>query len=157
MQVHELMTHDVVCLYPDDTVRTAAEYMAAYNIGCLPVINDDRRVVGVLTDRDIVLRCIHLNKPYTVEIDNIMTTQVFMLKPTDEVATAAHIMGNHQIRRIPVVDEVERLIGIIALGDISTHEMSDAKAGRALSDISMPESYQDSNPYYGVNVDDFRL
>lgn len=137
MKIKEVMTTNVVNLNPSSTVADAARLMQKHNVGSIPVC-DASRVVGILSDRDIVLRTIAIgNDPKSTPVSDIMTTDVRTATPDMEINDAAAIMSRNRIRRIPVVEN-NSLVGIIALGDLAVNPYMDMEAAEALSEISRP-------------------
>jgi CBS domain-containing protein len=112
--------------------------MQQNNIGSLPVVSDQSGVVGIVTDRDIVVRnVITASDPKTTPVSNIMTTDIATVTPDTEMEQLGTLMANKQIRRIPVVDN-NALVGIVSLGDLATDSRFDTEAAVALTDISKP-------------------
>ena len=132
MKVKDIMTTDVVKICPQETADVAARTLEHYNIGALPVCGLDDRLQGVLTDRDLVVRCLASGKQGGTLVADLMTKQVITVTPETEVAEAAAIMGRNQIRRLPVV-EGRTVCGMLSLGDISAHSQSVAGALSAIS------------------------
>lgn len=138
MKVKDVMTRDVAYIKPDASVFDAANIMQQNDIGSLPVVCDQSGVVGIVTDRDIVVRnVITASDPKTTPVSNIMTTNISTVTPDTEVEQLGTLMANKQIRRIPVVDN-NALVGIVALGDLATDRRFDIEAAVALTDISKP-------------------
>ncbi len=136
MQVKELMSHQVLTVPPDAPVSAAARLLSRGNVGCVPVAGGDGRLCGVLTDRDIVLRCVAAGKdPKQTRAAEIMTRRVRVVGPEEDVARAAGLMAREQIRRVPVVAE-GKLTGLLSLGDISSEGALRAEAASCLSEIS---------------------
>jgi CBS domain-containing protein len=136
MRIADVMTRDVRVIQPDRTVRDAARLMDEMNVGALPVC-DGRRLVGMITDRDITVRSTAAGiAPDRHSVREIMTDDVEWCFDDDDVDEIVEIMSRHQIRRIPVVDRNKRLVGIVALGDLAT-DVED-QASRALHRISTP-------------------
>src|ERR671913_134082 len=119
MQIRELMTGDVRLLSPQDTVRNAARRMRDEDIGSLPVAEGDR-LVGYVTDRDIVVRGLAEGFSGETHIHDVMTDQVLYCFEDDDVEEVAVNMAENQVRRLPVLSQEKRLVGIVALADIST-------------------------------------
>jgi len=118
MKVREIMSNRILSLRHNDTVMQAAELLCRNNIGSLPVITDGQ-LVGILTDRDIVLRCVAGRSDASqMRIGEIMSTKVVTVSPEDSVEQAASRMAQHKIRRLPVV-EGERVVGILSLADVA--------------------------------------
>ena len=136
MKVKELMTDQVVKIHPGEAVSVAARTMTHYNIGSVPVCDDQGRLCGILTDRDIVTRCLAGNRPAeSTTVGEIMTAQVFSVQPETETSVAAHMMGLRQVRRLPVVRN-GNLCGMISLGDLANSEPCGYDAGDALAEIT---------------------
>jgi CBS domain-containing protein len=135
--IREVMTRDVEVIGPQDTLRDAAEKMRSLNVGALPVCEGDR-VVGMLTDRDIVVRAIALGMDSAVTtVEDAMTGNVQFCHAEDDVLGVLARMKDLQVRRFIVVDDDERLVGIVALGDLS-QMVSEQRVGEALEGISEP-------------------
>ena len=136
MKLKDIMTQSVVSVSPGESVEVAARALARHNIGALPVCTPDKRLLGMVTDRDLVTRCIAAGRsPRDTKISDIMTAQVRYASPDMEVGVAAHLMGAQQIRRLPVVDG-GRLCGMVSLGDMACRDDALADAADALSDIT---------------------
>ena len=136
MKVKELMTKDVITVSPAESVEVAARMLTHYNIGVLPVCGTDGSLRGLLTDRDLVTRCLASNKdPAKTLVREVMTDGVVAVKPDMDVSLAAHLMGSRQIRRLPVV-EAGKLQGMVSLADFANREDCFLDAADALTDIS---------------------
>ena len=136
MKVRDVMTENPIHIRKDETVAVAARTLTHYNIGAVPVCGTDGRLCGVVTDRDMVTRCMAAGKdPEKTRVCDVMTGGVITAVPDMALSDAAAIMGSKQIRRLPVVDG-GKLCGIVSLGDLAVNEKSDAQAGQALSQIS---------------------
>lgn len=137
--VKDIMTKELLYCTVLDNVYEAAVKMKEGNIGAVPVVRDDSlELVGIVTDRDLVLRGIAERKPNSQKVTNVMTTDLVTLQEDDSLEKAIELMGDHQIRRIPVTNG-KTLTGIITLGDVSTNEKSNRQAGDALTFISENE------------------
>ena len=133
MKIREIMTNPVIRISGEETVEVAARTLAHYNIGSLMICGSDGRVQGLVTDRDIVTRCIASGRnPGTVKVSQIMSGSVVGISPDLDTADAAEIMGRRQIRRLPVLEN-ERLCGMVSLGDLTR---ADADTAQTLSQIS---------------------
>lgn len=120
MKVNDLMTQHLDVINANDSLQQAAEEMQRLDIGDLPVI-DGGKAVGMVTDRDIVIRGVALGlNPGTTAVASVMTEELYCVPQFAEVQQAADLMEKHQIRRLPVVDENGQLCGIVSLGDIAT-------------------------------------
>lgn len=136
MKLRDVMTNPVVRIHPEESVSVAARTLSHYNIGALPVCGSDGRLCGVITDRDIVTRCLASGRaPGSTAVRDVMTRQVISAQPDMEASLAAGLMGREQIRRLPVVEN-ERLCGMVSLGDLAVKEESAIDAGDALTEIS---------------------
>ena len=137
MKVKDIMTKNVAYINPDSSVTEAAQLMQKHNVGSIPVC-DKNGVIGLVTDRDIVVRNVaHGTDPHSTPVKNVMTSQVTTVTPDMDVEQVTGIMSRNQIRRIPVVDN-NMLVGIVALGDLATDSRFNTEASGALSDISEP-------------------
>lgn len=136
MKLREVMKNPVIRIDPSETVAVAARTLERYNIGALPVCGRDGRLCGLITDRDLVTRCLATGRsPVTTPVGEVMTTRVIAARPDMEAATAAGLMGREQIRRLPVL-EGGKLCGMVSLGDLATQEETAIDAGDALGEIS---------------------
>ncbi|PDZ72297.1 CBS domain-containing protein [Bacillus pseudomycoides] len=132
--VREFMSTDIVQCTPLDNVYEAAVKMKEEAIGMIPIV-ENNQVVGLVTDRDLVVRGIAEKHPGSNKITNVMTTEIVSISPDDPIENATELMAQHQIRRLPVVENGE-LVGMLALGDLAITEKADDQAGFALSEIS---------------------
>ena len=136
MKLRDVMSNPVIRIQPDESVAVAARTLARYNIGALPVCGNDGRVCGLVTDRDIVTRCLAANRsPSTTTVRDVMTSQVVSARPDMDGSLAAGLMGREQIRRLPVIEN-GKLCGMVSLGDLALKEESSIEAGDALTEIS---------------------
>lgn len=133
--VRDVMTKDVKFCAPHDSVTSAAKIMRDINCGSIPVCKD-KKVVGMITDRDIVLNCVADGKDNnSVHCHDCMTSDVIICSPDTDIHDCANMMADHQIRRIPVVEN-GAMVGICAIGDVATVDIHINEAGEALSQIS---------------------
>lgn len=136
MKLRDIMTNSVVKIHPGETVAVAARTLTHYNIGALPVCGADGQLCGVVTDRDLVTRCLASGRqPEQTLVQDVMTGNVVSAAPDMETGVAAHLMGRQQIRRLPVVENGV-LCGMVSLGDLAVREQSNPDAADALGDIS---------------------
>ena len=143
MKLSEIMTDVVVRIHPEETVAVAARTLARCNIGMLPVCGGDGRLCGVVTDRDLVTRCIAAGKePTRTAVREVMTANVVSAARNMDTVAAAQLMGRQQIRRLPVLEN-GRLCGMVSLGDLANREESIYDAGDALAEISSNISVRD--------------
>jgi CBS domain-containing protein len=141
MQARELMTTDPAWCTPESTVRDAAELMRLRDCGCIPVLErDSRRLVGVVTDRDIVCRAVAEGRGHGIQVRRIMTTDPQSCHPEDDIAAVEQIMMRAQVRRVPVVDERGDCVGMISQADLarSDRKATDNEIGRVVGRISEP-------------------
>jgi CBS domain-containing protein len=135
MHIRDVMTPNPRTVTPDDSIQRAARIMRDEDTGAVPVV-DNGRTVGMLTDRDIVVRAVadggsQLDRP----VRDILTSAMVTATPEMSTREAAELMSEHQIRRLPVL-EGERLVGIVSLGDIAVKEGKDSRSGDTLQSIS---------------------
>lgn len=136
MQVRELMNPSVVSVDPMESVAVAARLIARHNVGALPVVGADGGLRGIVTDRDIVIRCIAAEEdPIKTKVKDVMTRSCSVVKPEDDARQAARSMAAAQVRRLPVVDD-SKVVGMVSLGDLARCHVCDMEAGQALSQIS---------------------
>lgn len=137
MLVSELMSNTLITISPDEPASLAARLLYRHNIGSVPVCAEDGKLKGVVTDRDIVLRCVAAeNDPETTPVREIMTRGLVTINPNADVREAAQKMAESQIRRLPVV-EAGKLVGYLSIGDLAKTHMYDMEASKALSEISL--------------------
>ena len=137
MKVHEIMTPDVECIGSRDNLVEAASVMRQLDVGVLPVCDGDE-VVGILTDRDIVIRCVAENRDARLcQVRDAMSAGVVCIYDDNSVEDAVHVLEKYQIRRAPVMNRDGKLVGILSLGDIAV-DAGTSLSGEALKDISHP-------------------
>lgn len=136
MKVKDIMTRGVISISADETAEVAARTLTQYNVGALPVCDSGGKLCGVVTDRDLVIRCMASGRSAAnTKVRDVMTSQVTSVKPDMEAGVAAHLMGRQQIRRLPVTEN-GRLCGMVSLGDLAAREDSVMDAADALMDIA---------------------
>jgi CBS domain-containing protein len=136
-KVRDVMTAGPVCVTPDTPVSVVAEVMDSDNIGSVPVVENDR-LTGVITDRDIVVRAIAQGKdPRGMPVREIYSRDVIAVTPDDKLKDVVSIMADNQVRRIPVVDEENHLVGVISQADIAL-EAKEKIVGELVEEISKP-------------------
>lgn len=136
MKVRDIMTKQPVHINPSESAEVAARTLTHYNIGALPVCGNDGKLCGMVTDRDLVIRCMASGRtPEKTAVRDVMTNSVLYVQPDMEVGVAAYLMGRQQIRRLPVVENGQ-LCGMLSLGDLAKWEESAMDAADALTDIS---------------------
>lgn len=138
----EIMTKDVKAVRPDDTLQEVARIMRDENTGVVPVVDENRRLKGLITDRDIVMRSLPEGKnPLEMRASDLMTDDVEAVTPDESLRAAVDLMGNRQVRRVPVVDSGDRLVGIISMADVANRADYDEDLQDALEEISSRRSF----------------
>lgn len=134
--MRDVMTSPVIRIHPEESVCVAARALAHYNVGVLAVCGGDGRVCGVVTDRDIVTRCLAADRvPATTAVREVMTGRILSVRPDMDAGAAARLMGREQVRRLPVVEN-GRLCGMVSLGDLAGKEECAPDAAGALTEIT---------------------
>ena len=141
MKIEQLMTRPVHSCQPQDMLNRAAQIMWEADVGCVPVINSDNRVVGMITDRDIAMAAYIQGRALeNISVESAMAKQVYTCSPGDDLSTAEECMRKFQIRRLPVVDSSAMLVGIVSMNDIAleaAQEKSPRKPDVKLGDVAM--------------------
>ena len=143
MKAQDIMTENPVCCSPNDTIREAAELMREHDCGCIPVVEDQlsKRIVGVVTDRDLACRCLAEGVSPDAEVETVMTSDPVCCTPETDVKEVERIMAERQVRRVPVQGDEGRCVGIVAQADLALAEdrgVSDREVGRVVEEISRP-------------------
>lgn len=133
--VKDIMTSDVSVCRIDDTLSDVAGMMKQKNVGAIPVCDNEGQLKGMVTDRDLVIRGYADKKSDSTPVQEVMSGHLSQCSPETTLQEASKMMAEHQVRRLPVVEN-GKMSGIISLGDLSVDEMSDHAAGAALQDIS---------------------
>jgi len=134
--VSEIMKQAIVSVTPETSITGAARLLEQYNIGALPVCTSNGRLCGILTDRDIVVRCVAAEEnPQTMPVRDIMTRSVMSISPDDDLRTATKAMSDGKIRRLPVTDDNGNVAGMLSLGDVANARQFTMEAADALSEI----------------------
>lgn len=135
MKIKEIMTTDVRTVSANDSITEAANIMKQLDVGAVPVIDNDI-LVGIVTDRDLVLRAVAEGKNAQERVSNVMTKNLTTVTPDMDVHKVADIMASKQIRRLPIVEN-NQLVGIVSIGDMAVEDIFENEAGEALHTISM--------------------
>ena len=136
MRVRDLMSKSVVTIAPEESAALAARLLSRHELGSLPVCAADGTLVGIVTDRDIVTRCVAAGEePGRVPVRDIMSPAPSVITPETPISAAARLMAQRQVRRLPVVEQVH-VVGMLSLGDLARSRRTDTEAAEALSDIS---------------------
>lgn len=136
MKVKECMCEDICTIKPESTLKEVAKMMSEKHIGCIPVCDNNNCVCGIITDRDLVLRGIACNKDINnTKVSDIMTCNVCSCSETDDITNAETKMGQKQIRRLPVCDENNKIVGILTIGDLANKKVNKEELSTTLEDI----------------------
>ena len=142
MKARELMTTDPACCTPDQAIRDAARMMRECDCGCIPVVEDtaSRKLVGVVTDRDITVRAAALGKGPETLVRDVMSPGPKCCGLDDDVETIERIMSDEQVRRVPVVDDQGCCVGMVSQADLALNNRaaSETEVGRVVERISEP-------------------
>lgn len=139
MKCSEVMTVNPSSCLTTDTVYQAAKLMKSENVGSIPILNDpeDRRLEGIITDRDIVLKAVAEDRdPKNTRVSEVMTTDVVTCRVNDDVDKALHLMEEHKVRRIPIVNDNGQLAGIVSQADVATRMHDPEKTAEVVKEIS---------------------
>jgi CBS domain-containing protein len=143
--VRHVMTEAPRTLSPDRTVADGAGLMEQYDVGVIPLANEDDALVGIVTDRDLVLRVLAKQRdPREVTLGEVATTHPVTISPDANVTQARELMREHRVRRLPVVKE-GTLVGIVALGDVAVADASKRAVGEVLDEVSRSASTEHEN------------
>lgn len=135
MKIKEIMTTDVRTVSATDSISEAANIMKEINVGAIPVV-DNNLLVGIVTDRDMVLRGLAEGKNAQERVSTVMTKDITTVTPDMDVHMVADLMASKQIRRLPIVEN-NQLVGIVSIGDMAVEDIYENEAGEALHTISM--------------------
>jgi len=136
----EIMTRNVKTANREMSLQEVARLMREGDMGAMPVVENEK-LVGIVTDRDIVVRAIAEGRDSTAKIGDVMTTEIFSVKPDDFVFEAIRLMGDKQVRRIPVITESGELAGIIAMADIALEMEDEREIAETLEEISSGKAF----------------
>ncbi|MBF8983915.1 CBS domain-containing protein [Lutibacter sp. B2] len=136
MKVKDLMTNQVASATPDTSLEQLANKMKELNVGSIPICDSNNVAVGVVTDRDIVLKGVSVGN-MSASAKDVMSKNIVSATPDMDAHEAANIMAQNQIRRLPVMEN-GKMVGILSIGDLSTVNIYENEAGQALSSISQP-------------------
>jgi CBS domain-containing protein len=141
MKAQDIMAKDPRCVTPRTSVQEAARLMKTEDVGALPVVESDssRKLVGIVTDRDIAIRAVADGRDLgSVTVNDVMSKSTTTAKATDSVDDVMKVMGREQVRRIPIVDDRDQLVGIVSQADVVLKAKSDSKSEHTLEKISEP-------------------
>ncbi|XMB67937.1 CBS domain-containing protein [Mycoplasmatota bacterium zrk1] len=157
MKISAIMTRKVFYLGKNNSVSEAVKIMGSEDVGAIPITDQFNKVIGIITDRDIVIRCLYQDGSLELALENYMTPNVTTVEEEATIGTVITLMSEKQIKRIPVTNHEGKLTGIVSLGDLATHSASDGKSSEALRNISLPSNDHVSNPNHDNKVDNFPL
>lgn len=146
MKIRDVMTPDVRTIAPSATIREAAQAMADTDVGVLPVAENDR-LVGMITDRDIVVRAVATGLNPDTSVRDAMSPEIKYCFDDDDVEEVCENMADQQLRRLPVLSRDKNLVGIVSLGDLARQGDSEA-AGEALEGITQPGGQHSQRPVH---------
>lgn len=150
MKVSELMTHNVRICRPEDQLDTTAQIMWDNNCGCVPVVDENLKLVGVITDRDMCMGAYFQGKAlHELTVSSAMSHRVVSCRPEDDVATAEKLLRDNQIHRLPVTDPEAKVVGVLSIDDIALEaarrpaegrapELTDSEIAHTLEAVSRP-------------------
>ncbi|MEZ4270423.1 MAG: CBS domain-containing protein [Myxococcota bacterium] len=131
MQIQRIMTTDVKTCAPHDDLTVAAHLMWENDCGCLPVLDQDRKIRGIITDRDICMAAYTQGQRLRdIQVQNAMSREVFFCQPDQELEHVEQLMQHRQIRRVPVVNEENILVGVLSINDIARHSNGNSNGKR---------------------------
>ncbi len=137
----DVMSPNPVCCLASDNAEQAAQIMKSENVGSIPVVESahSQRLVGIVTDRDLALNVVaNGRRGGEIPVRDVMTTQVYTCNEHDPLEAAFNVMASHQVRRIPVVDNAENVVGIIAQADLAIRTDSPNRTAQMVEEISRP-------------------
>lgn len=149
LRCRDIMTRNVTTCSLSTNIQKIAQLMRFEDIGAIPVLNDEGKLEGIVTDRDIVISGLTKDKAdLELKAEDCMSTDLYFAQQNDRLVDVIREMGDHQIRRVPVVDSRNRLVGIISMADVATQTRKDKELGEALEEISKPGSWLGRLAYY---------
>lgn len=149
-RARELMTREVVTVHPNESIQYAAQLMGECDCGAIPVVDWQGRMIGMITDRDITIRLVANGvNPMRAQVGDCMTDKAFACHLNDSLENCMRTMSRHQIRRMPIVNDRNRVVGIISQADIAQHAAQRMGTGerRAFSDVMCAVSEPSSSSY----------
>ena len=144
MNIRDVMTPNPRTVTPDDTIQSAARIMRDEDTGAIPVV-ENGRLVGIVTDRDIVVRAVAEGRDVWTKIGDVMTTEVYSARENDFVFEAIRLMGEKQVRRVPIINETGELVGIIAMADVALETEDEREIAETLEEISSGSAFWNKN------------
>lgn len=150
LRVGDVMTRDIASVHPVDNVQLAARLMGDYDCGAIPVVDRQNRPIGMITDRDIAIRAVANGlDPAYMPVGDLMTHEAFACHVNDSLVNCMRSMSRHRIRRMPIVDDRNRIVGIVSQSDLAQHASENAGLGerRAVSDVVCAVSEPSTSSY----------
>lgn len=136
MQIRDIMTGKVISVAAREPVTAAARLLRQHNLGALPVCDDHGKLLGMVTDRDIAVRCVAAQAdPTGTTVEQIMSRGIITAGPNDSLDRAVYLMSADQVRRLPVLED-GRLVGMVSLCDMARNQRCDMEAAEALTALS---------------------
>lgn len=134
--VKEIMSTDVKTIMMNDDIIKAAKVMKEEDIGLIPVVDQQNKCIGVVTDRDIVIRGLAEKKSASLKVEDVISKNIVSVKPDTDVKQVTELMAQEQVRRLPVVED-DQIVGIVSMADMA-NETSQREAGKAITGVSRP-------------------
>lgn len=153
MKTREMMTPEPACCVPSDNAVTAAMLMKSQNVGSIPVVDNrmDRKLIGIVTDRDLVVRIVAEQRDYyNSRIEDVMSRDLVTCRPNDDYDDVLDAMAKRQVRRVPVVDDQYRLVGIVAQADVARQSPKPEEVADVVEEISNPAVHGDAGRGKGI-------
>jgi CBS domain-containing protein len=149
LRCRDIMTRQVTTVTKNTPIGEIARLMRDEDVGAIPVLDENGKLAGIVTDRDLIVEGLTKKEDDSVILaQDCMSTDLFTANQNDRLVDVIKDMGDHQVRRVPVVDNRDRLVGIIAMADVATQTNKDRELEEALKDISMPSSWFGRMAYY---------
>ncbi|MCK9536479.1 MAG: CBS domain-containing protein [Bacilli bacterium] len=156
MKIKTLMTKKVITAKKQDRISHIAMLMANYDIGMVVIINDNREVLGVVTDRDIVIRALSQGRFEDAPVETIMTQHCIDIDKNETAIRAMEMMGEYQVRRLVITNDDKKLVGIVSLADLALVKNTNKLINEILYEISIPNP-QKEKPLKYLEVEDYPL
>lgn len=153
MRAKDLMTKKIITAFKEDSIKSVIEKMKNNDIGLVPIVSENKKIQGVITDRDITLKLANIS--VETSISDIMNYEFVSANPDDDIETIARMMKEYQLHRILILENNE-VVGIISIADLAINKETNKLINDIVRDISMPNP-QKEKPLKYLKVDDFRL
>jgi len=132
----EIMTRNPITVRPDDSAQKAASLMKESHVGPIPVLDQESKLIGMVTDRDLAIKIVAEGRPADTKVSDVMSSNLFTCGPDDNVKEAIKMMETHQVRRVPIVDDQGHLLGIVAQADLATRTGKPEQVAKTVETIS---------------------